>query len=252
MEDNKQQTPQNSLPKADSSRGTAQQNNNARPARSGGSGRGASGQSQNRGGGQQGGGNRGGFGGKRDERNDSEYEQQILDLARVTRVMAGGKRMRFRACIVLGNRAGKVGIGLAKGADVTLAITKAVNQAKKSMIDVPIAAGGTIPHAITHKFGASIILLRPAKHGRGVICGGVMRIIAEMAGLQNVTGKILGTNNNVTNAKCMIEALSLLKGKKVTKKSEAKVELKEDIKIKAIEPEVLAKLAKVKPEEAGQ
>jgi small subunit ribosomal protein S5 len=202
----------------------------------------------NRGGGQnRGGGGRGGYGGgRRDERADSEYEQQILDLARVTRVMAGGKRMRFRACIVLGNKAGKVGIGLAKGADVTLAITKAVNQAKKNMIDVPIAAGGTIPHEIKHKFGASVILLRPAKHGRGVICGGVMRIIAEMAGLQNVTGKILGTNNNVTNAKCMIEALSLLKGKKVSKKAEPK---EEAIKIKEIEPEIIAKIAKVNPEE---
>jgi small subunit ribosomal protein S5 len=234
MEDNKQQTAKAPTTSTD------------KPAQRGGSGRGQQG-GQNRGGGQ--GGNRGGFGGgKRDERADSEYEQQILDLARVTRVMAGGKRMRFRACIVLGNRNGKVGIGLAKGADVTLAITKAVNQAKKSMIDVPIAAGGTIPHEIKHKFGASVILLRPAKHGRGVICGGVVRIIAEMAGLQNVTGKILGTNNNVTNAKCMIEALALLKGKKVTKKSEPK----EDIKIKAIEPEILAKLAKVKPEETEQ
>jgi len=233
MEDNKQQTTK------------APQTPTDRPA---GRGRGQ-GQGQNRGGGQQGGGNRGGFGGKRDDRGaDSEFEQQILDLARVTRVMAGGKRMRFRACIALGNRAGKVGIGLAKGADVTLAITKAVNQAKKNMIDVPIAAGGTIPHEIKHKFGASVILLRPAKHGRGVICGGVVRIIAEIAGLQNVTGKILGTNNNVTNAKCMIEALALLKGKKVTKKSEPK----EDIKIKDIEPEILAKIAKVKIEDASK
>ncbi len=245
MEDNKQQAPQNSLSKTEVSRG-AQQNNNARSGRFESSGRGQGG--QNRSAGQSGGGgHRGGYGGnKREERTDSEYEQQILDLARVTRVMAGGKRMRFRACIVLGNRAGKVGIGLAKGADVTLAITKAVNQAKKNMIDVPLAANGTIPHEIKHKFGASVVLLRPAKHGRGVICGGVMRIIAEMAGLKNVTGKILGTNNNVTNAKCMIEALSLLKGKKVTKK----IEPKEDIKIKEIAPEILAKLANVKPEEA--
>lgn len=248
MEDNKQQTTK--VPQTPTNRPAHLGETPARQAGRGGAGRG---QGQNRGGGQQGGGNRGGFGGKRDDRGaDSEFEQQILDLARVTRVMAGGKRMRFRACIVLGNRAGKVGIGLAKGADVTLAITKAVNQAKKNMIDVPIAAGGTIPHAITHKFGASVILLRPAKHGRGVICGGVVRIIAEIAGIQNVTGKILGTNNNVTNAKCMIEALSLLKGKKVSKKSAPIAEIKEDIKIKAIEPEILAKIAKVKIEETNQ
>lgn len=158
---------------------------------------------------------------RREAATESEYDQQILDLARVTRVMAGGKRMRFRACVALGNRAGKIGIGLAKGADVTLAITKAVNQAKKNMIDIPLTADKSIPHEIKHKFGASFILLRPAVHGRGIICGGVMRVIAELAGLKNVTGKIIGTNNNVTNAKCMIAALSCLKPIK-NKKKESK------------------------------
>ena len=169
-------------------------------------------------------GERGGRGGGRrpdghrgEARPEQEYEQQILDLARVTRVMAGGKRMRFRACVVLGNKAGKVGLGLAKGADVTMAVNKAVMQAKKKMIDVPLTADASIPHEITHKFGAGYLLLRPAKHGRGIICGGVMRRIAEVAGIKNITGKILGTNNNVTNAKCMVEALSLLKKTKKTK-----------------------------------
>ncbi len=156
-------------------------------------------------------------GGRRESRPESEYEQQILDLARVTRVMAGGKRMRFRACVVLGNKAGKVGIGLAKGADVTLAVTKAVNQAKKHMIDVPLTDIASIPHEIKQKYGAASILLRPAKHGQGIICGGVVRVIAELAGIKNITGKILGTNNNVSNAKCMIEALSHLKPLKVKK-----------------------------------
>lgn len=167
---------------------------------------------------------------KRETGMESEYDQQILDLARVTRVMAGGKRMRFRACIVLGNRNGKVGIGLAKGADVTLAITKAVNQAKKNMIDVPLTADSSIPHEIKHKFGASLILLRPAAHGRGIICGGVMRIIAELAGIKNITGKILGTNNNVTNSKCMIEALASLKPAKAKKK-----EVKAETEVKKVE-----------------
>jgi small subunit ribosomal protein S5 len=156
-------------------------------------------------------------GGRREMHTDSEYEQKILDLARVTRVMAGGKRMRFRACIALGNKAGKVGIGLAKGADVTLAITKAVNQAKKHMIDVPLTDIASIPHEVKQKYGAALILLRPAKHGRGIICGGVVRIIAELAGIKNVTGKILGTNNNVTNAKCMMVALGNLKPLKAKK-----------------------------------
>jgi len=145
----------------------------------------------------------------RDERQE-EFEQRIVDIARVTRVMAGGKRMRFRTCIALGNKKDKVGIGLAKGADVTMAITKAVNKAKKNMINV-VTVNNTIPHKIYHKLGASKILLKPAKKGRGVIAGGAVRIILELAGIKNVTSKILGTNNKVSNVKCAIEALERLR-----------------------------------------
>jgi small subunit ribosomal protein S5 len=139
-----------------------------------------------------------------------EYEQRIVDLARVTRVMAGGKRMRFRACVALGNKNGKIGIGIDKGADVTIAVTKAVNQAKKNMIDVPIV-NLTIPHEIYQKKGAAKIILKPASKGKGVIAGGTVRIILELAGVKNVTSKILGTNNKVNNAKCTLEALKNLK-----------------------------------------
>ncbi len=139
-----------------------------------------------------------------------EYEQRILDIARVTRVMAGGKRMRFRACVALGNKKGKVAIGVAKGADVTMAVTKAVNQAKKNFIDIPII-NDTIPHETRYKFGAAKILFKPARKGKGVIAGGAVRIILELAGIKNITSKILGTNNKVNNAKCVIEALANLK-----------------------------------------
>jgi small subunit ribosomal protein S5 len=145
----------------------------------------------------------------RNER-DEEFEQRIVDLARVTRVMAGGKRMRFRACVALGNKKGKIGIGIAKGADVTFAVTKAVNKAKKKLIDVPII-NDTIPHEIYQKLGAAKIVFKPARKGRGVIAGGVVRIILELAGIRNITSKILGTNNKVNNAKCVIEALNKLK-----------------------------------------
>lgn len=154
-----------------------------------------------------------GNGPRKDFAQDSEFEQKIIDLARVTRVMAGGKRMRFRACVAIGNGKGKVGLGLAKGADVTLAITKAVNQAKKQMVDVPLA-DGTIPHEIRQKFGASLILLKPGRKGQGIICGSVVRMIAELAGIHNISSKILGTNNNVTNAKCVMLALASLKTRK--------------------------------------
>jgi len=157
-----------------------------------------------------------GFGGKRGGRNDrreaekGEYEQKIIDIARVTRVMAGGKRMRFRACVALGNRKGKVGIGLAKAADVTNAITKAVEQAKKNIMTLQII-NGTIAHEVRQKFGAARIMLKPSKQGTGIIAGGAVRIILELAGIKNIVSKIFGTNNPVNNAKCIIEALKNLK-----------------------------------------
>jgi small subunit ribosomal protein S5 len=145
-----------------------------------------------------------------------EFEQRIVDIARVTRVMAGGKRMRFRACVAIGNKNGKIAVGIAKGADVTLAVNKAVNKAKKNIVDVPII-NETIPHEIKQKKGAAIVLLKPARKGRGVIAGGAARIILELAGLKNITSKILGTNNKINVAKCTIEALKNLKKVEVKK-----------------------------------
>ncbi|MFH0955651.1 MAG: 30S ribosomal protein S5 [Candidatus Falkowbacteria bacterium] len=139
-----------------------------------------------------------------------EFEQKLIDIARVTRVMAGGKRMRFRACVAIGNKKGRVAIGLAKGADVTMAVTKAVNKAKKDFIDIPIV-NETIPHEVYQKLGAAKILFKPAKKGRGVIAGGAVRILLELSGIKNITSKILGTGNKVNNVKCTIEALKNLK-----------------------------------------
>ncbi len=157
-----------------------------------------------------------------------EFEQRMVDIARVTRVMAGGKRMRFRACVAIGDKKGKIGLGMAKGADVSLAVNKAVNNAKKAMIDVPIV-NDTIPHEIFHKFGSAYVLLKPASKGRGVIAGGAIRIILELAGIKNVTSKNLGTNNKVTISKCLIEALDLLK----------KIETKKPVtEIKKVEAEL--------------
>jgi len=158
---------------------------------------------------------------KKDTRNtrsegQEEFDQRIVDIARVTRVMAGGKRMRFRACVAIGNKNGKVAIGLSKGADVTIAVTKAVNKAKKNIIDVPII-NDTIPHEIYHKLGAAKILLKPARRGKGVIAGGAVHIILGLAGIKNITTKILGTHNKVNVAKCTVEALENLR--KVEKKA---------------------------------
>jgi len=164
-------------------------------------------------------------GNNRDDRPKDDLEQRILEVARVTRVMAGGKRMNFRACVALGDKKGNVGVGLGKGADVTMAVNKAVNRAKKTMINVPMV-NETIPHEIFHKTGAARLMFKPAKKGRGVIAGGVARVILELAGVKNVTSKSLGSKNKINNARCTIEALNMLR--KVEKKEEkiVKVETK--------------------------
>lgn len=141
---------------------------------------------------------------------EPEFEQRIIDIARVTRVMAGGKRMRFRACVVIGDKKGQVGYGLAKGADVTMAITKAINVAKKRLVRIFLVRG-TIPHAIREKFGAAKILLKPAPQGTGIMAGGAVRLVLEVAGVENIVGKILGSNNKINNVKATFKALQNLK-----------------------------------------
>lgn len=152
---------------------------------------------------------------------DDGFEQKIIDLARVTRVMAGGKRMRFRACIAIGDSKGRVAIGVAKGADVTIAISKSVLKAKKEIIKVPIV-NGTIPYEVRKKFKAAKIMLKPASKGTGVKAGGAVRIVLELAGVPNVVGKILGSNNKINNVKAAIEALKELNEVKRANKGEKK------------------------------
>lgn len=154
-------------------------------------------------------------------REEREFEQNIIDLARVTRVMAGGKRMRFRACLVIGDRKGRVGMAVAKGADVTLAVNKAYTKAKKNLVRVPIV-NETIPHQVMVKFGAAKILMKPAPKGTGIIAGGAARIALDLAGVSNVVAKIMGTNNKINNTKATIEALKSLKHVEQPKKDEKK------------------------------
>lgn len=175
-------------------------------------------------GGNQGGGSRGprrGGDRGREEKRD-EFEQRILDIARVTRVMAGGKRMNFRACVAIGDKKGKVAVGLGKGADVTMAVNKAVNRAKKDIITVN-SVNETITHELHFKEGAAKLLFKPARKGRGVIAGGVARIIFELAGIKNVTCKQMGTNNKVNNARCVISALRSLRPVEKSVKTEKTV-----------------------------
>ncbi|MBU1131662.1 30S ribosomal protein S5 [Patescibacteria group bacterium] len=150
-------------------------------------------------------------------REPDEFDQKIIDLARVTRVMAGGKRMRFRACVAIGNKKGQFGIGLAKGADVTLAVAKAVNKAKKNLITIPLVKE-TIPHEVRMKFKAAKLLLKPAPIGTGVKAGGAVRVVLELAGVQNIVGKILGSNSKINNVKALAIALSSFKQAKFAEK----------------------------------
>ena len=146
---------------------------------------------------------------KFNKKKKSEFDQKIVDLARVTRVMAGGKRLRFRATIVIGDKRARVGVGVAKGKDVSLAISKAVKIAEKNMINTPII-NGTIPCEIKQKFGAARIFLKPAKSGTGIIAGGAVRTVLELSGLQNIVGKIYGSKNKINNVYATIEALKKL------------------------------------------
>jgi small subunit ribosomal protein S5 len=147
---------------------------------------------------------------KKFKREAPEFDQKIIDLARVTRVMAGGKRMRFRACVAIGDKKGRVGIGLAKGADVAISVNKAVTKAKKELIEIPIV-NETIPHEMRIKLKAAKLLLKPAPRGTGVKAGGAIRVVLELGGVPNVVAKILGTNNKVNNVKALMEALKSFK-----------------------------------------
>ncbi len=176
---------------------------------------------------------RGGRGGQRPRRQESEFDQVIIDLARVTRVMAGGKRMSFRACVVIGDRKGRVGAALAKGADVTAAINKAAKKAEKNLINVPIT-NETIPHMVKSKFHAARVMLRPAPKGSGVISGGAVRPVLELAGISNVVGKIMGSPSKVNNVLATLKALESLMGdvnrEKKTKKTDKKPVAKKTVK----------------------
>lgn len=141
-----------------------------------------------------------------------EFKEKVLDMRRVTRVVAGGKRFRFRATIVLGDEKGRVGIGIGKGLDVQQAVGKAKADAKKNMLTVNLREGRTIAHEVDAKYSAAKVLVKPASRGHGLRCGGSVRFVLAFAGIKDATAKILGrTPNKLTNAMATIEALKKLK-----------------------------------------
>ena len=142
------------------------------------------------------------------ERN-KEFQESVVQINRISKKTKGGNQIRFSALVVVGDKKGKVGVGLSKAKDVRNAITKAVGYAKKRMIEIPLR-GTTIPYSVVHKFSAARILLKPAPPGSGIIAGGPMRLVLDAAGVRDVVGKIIGTKNKISNVYATLEALKKL------------------------------------------
>jgi small subunit ribosomal protein S5 len=141
------------------------------------------------------------------EEEKKHFEEKVIEIARVSRTVKGGKRIGFRALVVVGDKQGKVGIGLGKSVEVAGAIKKAVNQAKKTMIKANISEKGSIRKEIDASFGAAKVIMRPAPEGTSIIAGGVVRSVCELAGIKNLVAKSLGSNNKINCAKATIQGL---------------------------------------------
>ena len=144
----------------------------------------------------------------------AEYQQKLIDLRRVARVVAGGRRFNFRATLVIGNQKGDVGVGTGKGADTSLAIEKAFRVARKNLIHIPITKNKSIPHFVFSKYGSGRVLIKPAREGNGLVAGGAARTVLSFAGIENASAKILSrTKNKINNARAIINALGQLREK---------------------------------------
>jgi small subunit ribosomal protein S5 len=141
---------------------------------------------------------------------ESEWKEQVVQIRRVTKVVKGGKKLSFRAIVVVGNKKGQVGMGVAKAAEVIIAIQKAVADARKNVITVPLF-NTTIPHMITGKSGAGSVVLKPASKGTGVIAGGAVRAVLELAGIENILSKSLCSKSPLNAANATMDALKSLK-----------------------------------------
>ncbi len=140
-----------------------------------------------------------------------EFKDKTLETRRVTRVMAGGKRFRFRSTVVIGDLKGRVGVGMGKGIDLQQSIQKARHNAKKNLVKVPLK-DGTIPHEVEFKFSAAKIIIKPARSGHGLMAGGAARIVLKLAGIRDATAKCLGTTTNkLTTAMATLGALESIR-----------------------------------------
>nr|AIA61219.1 ribosomal protein S5 [Cyanidiaceae sp. MX-AZ01]UNJ15408.1 ribosomal protein S5 [Cyanidioschyzonaceae sp. 1] len=139
--------------------------------------------------------------------NQQQWQERVIQIRRVSKVVKGGKKLSFRVLVVVGNQEGCVGVGMGKAADVMSAVTKAVVDAKKQLIHVALTSSHSIVHASSGRFSAAVVFLKPAASGSGVIAGGAVRSVMELAGIRNVLSKQLGCSNPLNNAKAALLAL---------------------------------------------
>lgn len=168
----------------------------------------------------------------RKERAPKEFNETLLEVRRVTKVTTGGRRMSFRATILIGNGKGKIGVWVAKGKDVAIAVRKASHEAYKNIQVVPVTENGSVPYPVTIKHKACVIKLIPAAQGTGLKAGSSVRMVLELAGYSNILSKIVGSNNKLNNSLTVIKALSSFKTRKTKKKTAVSQEKKEASKKK--------------------
>jgi small subunit ribosomal protein S5 len=178
---------------------------------------------------------------------DKQFDERVVQVDRIARVVKGGRRFRFRALVVIGDHKKRVGIGIAKGADVSTAVTKANEAARKHLITVPVYKG-TLPHEAEVKFSGSRILIKPARPGTGLIAGGVIRTILEVAGINNALSKSLGSSNKTNTAYATIKALESMKPSSqwVTTMHRASLEGKTVVVDKIVDNKKIKPVAKTK------
>ena len=166
-----------------------------------------------------------------------EFDQKILNIRRVTRVVAGGRRFSFSVALVAGDKKGSVGLGLGKAGDTALAINKAVRNAKKNMIRLNLTKTMSIPYELSAKFSSSKVILIP-NNGRGLVAGSVIRDIVKLSGMKDITGKILSNSKNkLNNAKAVMEALSVISLKYVKSIPESAIIANKEVVVSEIEKE---------------